>query len=106
MRKEDMNETTILEEEDLVTEEKKSTKKSQASAEEKSKGSGKPKTGKAANSRYVQVRKGASGSASVVTTMNLGEEAEILDYIPGFYKIKTKKGGYVGFVASQYFKED
>lgn len=107
MKKEDMNETIVLEEEEIVVEEKKPTKKnSQTSAEEKSKGSGKPKTGKAANSRYVQVRKGASGSSQVVTTMNLGEEAEILERMTGFYKVRTKKGGYVGFVASNYFKED
>lgn len=111
MKKEDVNETAVLEEEVIeetkAVEERKSTKKaSQASAEEKSKVSGKPKTGKAANSRYVAVRGGASVSSKLVTTMNLGDEAEILDRIPGYYKIKTKNGGHVGFVASNYFKED
>lgn len=116
MKKEDvkeLNESVVSEEEfgdtyeKSTVEERKSTKKnSQASAEEKSKVSGKPKTGKAANARYVAVRKGASASSPVATTMTLGDEAEILDRIPGYYKIKIKNGGHVGFVSSNYFKED
>lgn len=116
MKKEDLKElkeAAIPEEEvaelyeKSIIEERKPTKKnSQASADEKSKGSGKPKTGKAANSRYVRVRKGASESSQVVTIMNLGDQADILDRVPGYYKVQTKNGGHVGFVASTYFKED
>lgn len=76
-----------------------------APADEGLEGSGSPKTGKAVNSRYVRVRRGPSGSAQVVVTMNAGDKAEILDRLPGFYKIRTKDG-HVGFVASNYFKEE
>lgn len=86
--------------------ERRFVENSQAPADEESTASGKAKTGTAANSRYVRVRKGASGSSPVVTVMNAGETAEILDRVPGFYKIKTTKGGHVGFVASNYFVED
>lgn len=94
-KKDNVNEEIVIKEES-----------GQVSTDGKSKGFGKPKTGKAANLRYVTVRKGPSGSSQVVTTMNLGDEAEILDRIPGYYKIRTLKGGHVGFVASTYFKED
>lgn len=93
---------TAVKEEEAVVEEKEP---SQVPADEEPKVSEKPKTGKAANSRYVRVRKTPSANAQVVTIMNTGEEAEILDRVEGFYKVKTKKGGHVGFVASTYFKE-
>lgn len=108
--KKELKEAAVLEENTTGSYEKSSTdekkKRSQASADEKPKGSGKPKTGKAANSRYVRVRKGASESSQVVVIMNLGDEADILDRVPGYYKVQTKNGGHVGFVASTYFKED
>lgn len=72
--------------------------------DEESTGSRTPKTGKAFNSRYVQVRKVPSSNAPVVETMKLGDQAEILEKLPGFYKIKI--GNHIGFVASNYFKED
>lgn len=81
-------------------------KNNQVPVDEEPKETGKPKTGKAANSRYVRLRKGPSSSAQVITNMNLGEEAIILDRLPGYYKIQTEKGGHVGYVASNYFKED
>lgn len=68
-------------------------------------GSGKPKTGRAANSRYVSVRRGPSGSAQVVETMKSGDSAVILDFLPEFYKIQTEKG-QVGYVSVDYFEED
>lgn len=110
MRKEDMNElreTAFLEEETVeVVAEKKTRKKGQAPTLEEPKDSGKPKTGKAANSRYVRVRKAPSSSAQVVTTMNVGDQAQILNRIPGYYEVRVLKNGHVGFVASNYFRED
>lgn len=79
---------------------------SQVPAGEESRVSGKPNTGTACNSRYVRVRKLPSGSAQVVTIMNSGDKAEILDRIPGFYKVRVINGGHVGFVSSNYFTED
>lgn len=68
--------------------------------------SGQPKTGSAVKGRYVRVRKNPSGSAQVVTVMNLGDTAKVLERIPGYYKIETHKDGKVGYVDSNYFQED
>lgn len=85
---------------------KNADKNGQVPTDEGSKASGKAKTGTAANSRYVRVRKVPAANSQVVAVMNAGEKAEILDRIPGFYKVRTVKGGHVGFVASNYFMED
>lgn len=66
---------------------------------------GRPKKGKVVNSRYVRVYKGPSTSWPLVTTMKIGERATILDKLPGYYKIQTEKGDYVGYVSSNYFEE-
>lgn len=74
--------------------------------DEQPKVSGKPYTGVAANAKYVRVRKGPSGSAQVVAVMTSGEGAEILEKIKGYYKIRTNRGNHIGYVASNYFRED
>lgn len=89
-----------------AAERNRSENNSQVPTDEGSKASGRAKTGTAINARYVRVRKGASASSQVVVVMNAGDRAEILDRIPGFYKIKTLNGDYVGFVSSNYFTED
>lgn len=100
MKTEEM--TTMMEtsQEEIIEE------NSKVPADKGNKGSRKPKTGKAANSRFVYVRKGPSASAQVIANMNLGETATILERLPGYYKIQTEKGGYVGYVSSNYFEED
>lgn len=81
-------------------------KPSPTPTDEESKKTERVKRGTAVNSRYIRVRKGPSSSAQVVTIMNAGDKATILDRLSGFYKIETEKGKHVGFVASQYFTED
>lgn len=78
---------------------------SPAPTDEESKKAESVKRGTAVNSRYVQVRRTPSSSAQVVTIMNAGDKATILDRVSGFYKIETEKGKHIGFVASQYFTE-
>lgn len=108
MNEKDVFYQTTEETQDSVNLDQKDTKQEnrRTSSGKESKGSRKPKTGKAANSKYVQVRKGPSSSAQVLTAMSLGDRAVILDRLPGYYKIKTENGGYVGYVSSNYFKED
>lgn len=84
--------------------EKKEKKTNQTSS--KSNGSGKPKTGTAVNSRYVQIRKAPSASSQNVGFMNSGDRAKILDRVPGYYKIQTEKDDHIGYVSSNYFEED
>lgn len=66
----------------------------------------KPKTGKAANSKYVQIRRGPSPNSQIVANMSCGDTAIILDRVSGYYRIQTEKEGNVGYVSSNYFKED
>lgn len=66
----------------------------------------KPKTGKAVNSKYVQIRKGPSSSSQIVANMSCGDVGFILDRVTGYYRIQTEKGNHVGYVSSNYFKED
>lgn len=103
-----MEDVSVLYEAGLPEEQEEFTvKKSRRTPAEKgSKGSRKPKTGKATNSKFVRIRKGASVNSPVVAVINLGDRAEILDRVPGYYKVKTEKEGHVGFVSSNYFEED
>lgn len=78
----------------------------QAPTNEGSKASRKPKTGKAIKSRFVRVRKAPSSSSPAIAIMNLGDQADILDRLPGYYKIKTKNDNHIGYVSSNYFQED
>lgn len=78
----------------------------QAPTNEGSKASRKPKTGKAVNSRFVRVRKAPSSTSPAVAVMDLGDQADVLGRLPGYYKIQTKKGNHVGYVSSNYFQED
>ena len=105
MKTEDMN--TLYEAALTEEQEEPIVKKSRRTPAEKgSKGSRKLKTGKAVNSKFVRIRKGASGNSQVVAVINLGDRAEIIDRVPGYYQIKTEKEGYIGFVSSNYFEED
>ena len=79
---------------------------SQVPADEDPKVSEKPKTGKVENSRYVFLRENPSGGSNVVSVLKVGDTAEILDRVNGYYKIKTNKDNRIGFVSSTYFKED
>lgn len=79
---------------------------SQVPADEEPKVAEKSKTGSACNARYVRVHKTASGGSPVVIVMKEGESAEILEQFTGFYKIRVLNSGHVGFVSSNYFKED
>lgn len=87
-------------------EEKNVTFQDPAPIDEGSPEFGKPKTGRVVNSRYVRLRKSPTGGALSVKVLNSGDCAEILDRVPGYYKVKTINGGHTGFIPSNYFKED
>lgn len=77
----------------------------QVPVDEESRVSGKPKTGRVCNSKFVRVRRGPSGSSNVVTVLDNGDHATILDRVSGFYKILTHSG-HIGYIPSTYFQED
>lgn len=101
-----VEETKLPETEVVETEAEPVEDNSQVPADEEPEVSEKPKTGKVANSRYVPLRENPSGSSNVITVMKVGDAAEILDRVTGYYKIKTNKDHRVGFVSSTYFRED
>lgn len=74
--------------------------------EERKIASGKAETGKVINTRFVSLRKSPSSSSSVLEILSFGDSADILERLEGFYKIKTKKSNRIGFISSNYFKED
>ena len=102
MKSKDVVEEKIMEMEEAAQTEENG----QVLADEEPKVFGKPKTGHVINSKYVRVRKTPSGSAQVATVAEYGDAAEILEKIPGFYKVRTCKNGVVGFIPSDYFQED
>lgn len=63
------------------------------------------KTGKVVNGKQVRVRKMPSQSSDVVTLLAAGETAEILERLPGWYKIQIPSKGITGYIASNYFQE-
>ena len=77
-----------------------------APARERAKTAGMSTTGIAVNSKYVRVRKSPSANAQVVTVIDCGSRATILERVDGFYKVRVDDGGYIGYIASNYFKED
>lgn len=79
---------------------------SQAPADEEPKETEKPKTGRAANSKFIRLRNAPSANASVVTLLADGDEAEILEQIGQYYKVKVCTTDEIGYIAATHFKED
>jgi hypothetical protein len=63
-----------------------------------------PRTGKIVNAKFVRFRKAPSTTADVIAVLSEGDTAEIIGKVRGYYKVYIKNE--IGFVASQYFKED
>lgn len=92
--------TNIIQEKTVLNNE------SQNPTREDSYGSRKPATGSAINSKYVRVREAPSSKAAVVTFMAEGDTADILGARLNYYKIRVHKTNEVGYISSEYFKEE
>lgn len=68
--------------------------------------SSKPKTGIASGAKYIHVLDRPRVGAKVVVVMDAGDRGEIIDKVPGFYKIRVVEKDRVGFISSNYFKEE
>lgn len=93
-------EETIIEQQTTISED------SPSPADEESRVSRQPKTGHAVNAKYVHVLERPTAGAKVIGVMELGDVGDIIDRVPGFYKIRIQKVDRTGFIPSNYFEED
>lgn len=91
--------TTVVEEENVKV-------NNQAPVDEDPEVASKPKTGYSHGAKYIHVTDRPRSLGKVIAVMANGDRGEIIARIPGYYKIRVVGKDCVGFISSNYFKED
>lgn len=100
---------TMQVERDLLDSQEETDKETEQAASpvyEETKGNRKSLIGTITNTIWLNVRKRPVRDSEVVDLIQRGDKVEILEQLPEHYKVRVKNSGKIGYIPSNFCKEE